>query len=147
MSELKRLCPVCGAANPMDRFSCHACGATMLSDLPVPSSARLPTSWKRAAAGLAVSATALALRVGLQLATDYLERKAAEASRRAEPTTVPITVRDTRPSLRGVREGTRPQIRAWGWSRRVRRRWRGDGTSDVEAEEFHWRADVDPKGF
>lgn len=24
MSELKRLCPVCGAANPMDRFSCHA---------------------------------------------------------------------------------------------------------------------------
>jgi len=147
MSELKRLCPACGAANPMDRYSCQACGGSMRPDLPVPSGARLPATWKRAAAGLAVSATALALRVGLQLATDYLERKAAEASRPAEPTTLPVTVRDTQPLLPGVREGTGPQIRAWGWGRRVRRRWRGDGTSDVEAEEFHWRADVDPKGF
>jgi hypothetical protein len=143
MSELKRLCPACGAANAMDRDACQACGASMVSDLPVPSGVRLPTSWKRAAAGLAVSATALALRVGFQLATEYLERKAAEPSRRGEPTAVPIKVSEAQSQRRDVSEGQSPQIRAWGWGRRVRRRWRGDGTSDIEAEEFHWRAERD----
>jgi hypothetical protein len=98
-------------------------------------------SWKRAAAGLAVSATALALRVGLQLATDYLERKAREVSQGVKPATTSVKVPDVQTSDGEASDGAVPQIRAWGWGRRVRRRWRGDGTDDVEAEEYHWRAE------
>jgi hypothetical protein len=147
MSELKRLCPACGAANPMNRETCRACGGPMLSDLAIPSGTGLPTSWKRAATGLAVSATALALRVGLQLATDYLERKAAQMSRAAAPTDIPVKGRNARPQSRDVNAVTGPQIRAWGWGRRVRMRRRADGTDDIEAEEYHWGTGTDPKGF
>ncbi len=142
MTEVKRLCPTCGAANPMARETCYACGERFTSSLPVRVSERLPASWKRVGASLAVSAAALALRVGLQLAQDYLERKAAPRSARGGRSTIPIKVADAQPQRR-AQMGSRPKVRGWAWGRRVSRSWRSDGSSHVEAEEFFWQSESD----
>jgi hypothetical protein len=142
MTDLKRLCPTCGAANAMARETCYACGTNFGSNLPVPASARLPASWKRVGASLAVSAAALALRVGLQLAQDYLERRAAPQSERDRRSTIPIKVVDTQ-AQRRPEMGSQPKVRGWAWGRRVSQSWRSDGSSHVEAEEFFWESESD----
>jgi hypothetical protein len=126
MTELKRLCPACGAANALERQTCHACGTNLRTTLPVPLGERLPVTWKQVGTSLALGAGALALRVGVELARQFLERKVTELS---EPD---VTVE--RPAERQVAQ---PQVQVWG--RRVRSRWWGGRPQDVEVEEFLWQ--------
>ena len=139
MAELKRLCPECGEPNPMERVRCSACGAHMMSDLPARSEQSLPTSWKRMGASLAVSAATLALRVGLDLATKYLEKQMARAREQSERTEEPTTVQGWRVRRPQPEPPAKARFRFRG--RRVRRSWRSDGSGDVEVEEFGWEDD------
>ena len=139
MAELKRLCPECGEPNPMERVRCSACGAHMMSDLPARSEQTLPTSWKRMDASLAVSAATLALRVGLDLATKYLEKQMARAQEQRERTEEPTTVQGWRVRRPQPDPPAKARFRFRG--RRVRRSWRSDGSGDVEVEEFGWEDD------
>jgi hypothetical protein len=132
MTELKRLCPACGAANALERQTCHACGTNLRTTLPVPLGERLPVTWKQVGTSLALGAGALALRVGVELARQFLERKASELS---EP-----SAKVERPAGRQVvqvNQLTGPQVRVWG--RRMRSRWWGGHPQDVEVEEFFWQ--------
>jgi hypothetical protein len=133
MTAVKRLCPVCGAANSMERARCHACGADIQPHLPVPSGANLPVPWKQVGASLAVSAGVLVLQAGLHLARHLLERKTGPSALH-QPTTIPIHVQDRSPRRR------QPRLRIWG--RRAWRSWSSDGAGQTEVEEFYYEADI-----
>lgn len=141
MSNTKRLCPVCGAANPMTRDRCEVCSADMRSNLPVPLGARLPVPWKQVGASLAVSAGALALRAGLRLARDVLERKAIKAIQRRERADAPKALTRWLPRRKEATEAAPPQPQVRVWGKRVWRRWSSDGTSDLAVEEVYWQAE------
>ena len=139
MTAVKRLCPVCGAANSMERARCHACGADIQPHLPVPSGANLPVPWNQVGASLAVSAGVLALRAGLHLARHLLERKTGPSALH-QPTTIAINVRGRSPRQRQVQETLRPQLRIWG--HRVWGSWSSDGAGQTEVEEFYYETDI-----
>lgn len=141
MTAVKRLCPVCGAANAMERARCHACGADIQPQLPVPSGSNLPVPWKQVGTSLAVSASVLALRAGLHLARHLLERKTRPVGLR-EPTAIPINVRGRSPRRRPGHEPLRPQPRLRIWGRRAWRSWSSDGAGQAEVEEFYCEADT-----
>ena len=67
MEEVKRVCPVCGAANPLEGRVCVKCGADMRRNLPTVPEVGLPMPWQRLGATLVLGAAALALEVGLKL--------------------------------------------------------------------------------
>jgi hypothetical protein len=141
MTAVKRLCPVCGAANAMESIHCHACGADIRSQLPVPAGGSLPVPWKQVGTSLAISAGVLALRAGLHLARYLLERK-TEAAHLREPTTIPIQVRGRSPRQQRGQRPARPQPRLRIWGRRAWRSWSSNGAGQVEAEEFYYEADA-----
>ena len=136
MNSLKRLCPVCGAANDLEAKTCYGCGAEVWSNLPVPAGDRLPVPWKEVGASLAVGAGALALRAGLRLAQHLLERKVARSMQLENRSSAQGEA--STPLSRHVRAPAQPQVRFWG--RRVRGRWRGGEAGQVEVEEIHWQA-------
>ncbi len=140
MGRLKRLCPACGAANALESETCHACGAEMKASLPVPAGERSPVPWKEVGASLALSAGVLAVRAGLRLAGDLLERRAARRMGLQKRTRLPSKVGRWLTRRGEVEEapGQQPQVRVWG--RRVWGRWRSDGERDLEVEEFFWQA-------
>jgi hypothetical protein len=142
MASLDRLCPVCGAANALERIKCHACGADMMRTLPVPLGERLPAPWKEVGASLAVGAGVLALKVGLGLMRSLLERKVARPIALQRRTSVPIKVRRGTLQHGEAEEAprARSQVRVWG--RRMRGRWRSDGEGQLEVEEFYWDGGV-----
>jgi hypothetical protein len=139
MNSLKRLCPVCGAANALELELCRDCGAELRSILPVSSGERLPVPWKEVGASLAVGAGALALRVGLRLAQRYLEKKATLSMQPSVRRSALSAVGKGLEPHRRDREVSpeQPQIRFWG--RRVRGRWRGGKDVQVEVEEVFWQ--------
>ncbi len=140
MSNTKRLCPMCGAANPMTRVRCEVCNADMQSNLPVPLGARLPVPWKQVGASLAVSAGALALRAGLRLARDVLERKAARAIESRERADASRALTKWLPRGKEATEAASPQPQVRVWGKRVWRRWNSDGSNDLAVEEVYWQA-------
>jgi hypothetical protein len=140
MTNVKRLCPECGAANPMDSQRWYACGANLRSDLPVPLGETLPVSWKQVGASLVVGAAALALRVGAQMLADYLERRAAGQQ---EPVRLPTLVRRGLSQQDKAEEPTRHRRRVRAWGRRAWGSWQSDGASHVEVEEFYWQQEPD----
>jgi hypothetical protein len=141
MNKIKRLCPVCGVDNPMERETCRACGAEMASNLPVPLGQRYPVPWKEVGASLAVGAGALALRAGVHLARHLLERQAATAVELTERTSLPSKVRRWLPRRGQADQAQRPRSQVQIWGQRMRGSWRSDGASHVEVEEFYWQAD------
>jgi hypothetical protein len=141
MTAVKRLCPVCGAANAMDRARCHACGADIQPQLPAPSESNLPVPWKQVRTSLAVSAGVLALRAGLHLARHLLERKMRPDELR-EPTATPIRVRGRSPRRGQGQAPLRPQPRLRVWGRRAWRSWSSDGAGQKQVEEFYYEADA-----
>jgi hypothetical protein len=90
-------------------------------------------------ASLAVSAATLALRVGLDLATKYLEKQMARAQEQRERTEEPTTVQGWRVRRPQPEPPAKARFRFRG--RRVRRSWRSDGSGDVEVEEYGWEDD------
>jgi hypothetical protein len=134
MASVKRLCPECGAANSLDRYKCHACGADMRSNLPVPAGERLPVPWKQVGTSLAVGAGALALRAGVQVVRHLLQRKAARSMQLREQTGRLSRRQETEKAPRPT-----AQVRVWG--QRLRGRLDRDGASQLEVEEFYWQAD------
>ena len=141
MTTVKRLCPVCGAANAMERDQCHACGADIHPQLPVPSAESLPIPWKQVGTSLAVSAGVLALRAGLHLARHLLERKTRPAGLR-EPTAIPIPGRGQPPRQQRGQRPVRPQPRLRIWGRRAWGSWSSDGAGQGEVEEFYYETDA-----
>jgi hypothetical protein len=141
MASVKRLCPECGAANSLERERCHACGADMRSNLPVPGGERLPVPWKQVGTSLAVGAGALALRVGLHAVRHLLARKAARSLQLREQTGPPNRVGRWLSRRQETEKAPRPtaQVRVWG--QRLRGRLDRDGASELEVEEFYWQAD------
>lgn len=141
MTEVKRLCPVCGAANSMERERCEACGADFRSDLPVPIGEMLPITWKRVGASLALGVAALAVKAGLNLVSHLLERKTVKPTEfkvRKQPPAqesrwVPRRIEKQKTARRQARVRFRGW-RAWG-------SWRSDGVSQVEVEELYWHAE------
>ena len=144
MGELKRLCPKCGKANPMGSHWCRACGEYMMSDLPARSEQKLPSSWNRMGASLAVGAATLALRVGLDLATSYLEKQMARAQHeRVKQERIRSEVPIMEPCWSVSKPEAEPLAKTRGriWGRRVCGCWRSDGSGDVEVEEMSWEDD------
>ncbi len=140
MSSTKRLCPTCGAANPMARDRCEVCGADMRSNLPVPFEAKLPVPWKQVGASLAVSAGALALRAGLRLARNVLERRAVSAIQSRERADASRALTKWLPRRKKPTEAASPQPQVRVWGKRVWRRWNSDGSNDLAVEEVYWQA-------
>lgn len=141
MAGVKRLCPECGMANSLDRYTCHACGADMRANLPVPSEERLPVPWKQVGTSLAVGAGALALRAGVHVMRHLLERKAARSMQPRAQTGQSNEVGKWLSRRQETEDAPRPaaQVRVWG--RRLRGRLDRDGARELEVEEFYWQAD------
>jgi hypothetical protein len=139
MSELKRLCPACGAANPLENQTCRACGANIRSTLPMPYSERLPVPWKQVGTSLAVGAGALALRVGVNLVRQVLERKAASVLENRAATRLPVRAAKEAAPAKGAAPAPQRGVHMRAWGRRVRSRWQGGRADDVEVEEFFWQ--------
>jgi ribosomal protein L40E len=138
MEKVSRLCPVCGTANPLEAANCRECGSDVERDLPTVRESKLPVPWREVGAGLAVGATALALRAGVQLVRGLLQGR---GRRTLSLSKGPSTLRELkkRLPLRGREEQaatSQPQIRMWG--RRAWGVWRSDGASQWEVEEIQW---------
>jgi hypothetical protein len=135
---VKRICPVCGAANPLEAERCFECGADIERNMPVIREGKLPVPWKEVGASLAVGAAALALRAGLHLLQGLLEKREAKPSPSDRALSPLSKLRRWLPR-RGEEEeahAPQPQIKVWG--RRARGMWRSDGASHWEVEEFLW---------
>jgi hypothetical protein len=144
MDRIERLCPACKAANAIERTRCHACGADLTSQLPVPVGQRLPVPWKKVGTSLALSAGALALRGGLRLAKHLWEKRGELAEHNVQ-TRALDRVRGWL-SRRGEEEqvpGPQPQVRVWG--RRAWGKWGSDGSGQVEVQEFYWQGHSDER--
>ncbi len=136
VDRMERLCPACRAANSMDRSTCHACGANMMSHLPVPVEPRLVVPWKQVGTSLALSVGALALRGGFHLAKQLWEKRARSTQRRVQAHS-PAQSRGWLSRRGEAEEAPGPQVRMWG--RRVWARWERDGDGQVEVQEFYWQ--------
>jgi hypothetical protein len=138
MEKVKRICPVCSTANPLEAERCCECGADIERNLPAIRESKLPVPWKEVGASLALGATALAVRAGVHLLRGLLQERGARAlplsrlpSRlRQLKRRIPRRDQDHKAPV------PRPQVRVWG--RRVWGFWRSDGASQWEAEEFYW---------
>jgi len=152
MERVKKICPVCGAANPLDEERCGVCGASLETRVSIPLGERLPVPWREVGISLALGAAALALRAGLHLVRGLLERKAAGQMELHERPASLSKVRKWPPWRRrlvgspsgpkaawGALEEAprpRPQLRMWG--RRAWGVWSSDGASYWEVEEVFW---------
>lgn len=130
MGRTKRICPVCGAGNPIDAERCRECGVDMGSNLPVPSEERPPVPWKELGTSLVLATAALGLRVGLRLLRGALEKE--------EKTSLLGKVRKWLPWLGREEESpaSQPKVKVWG--KRIQGVWRSDGATHWEVEEFTW---------
>lgn len=141
MNKLKRLCRVCGAANALEVEICPVCGTDLSLDVPAPiAEDRQLVPWKKAGTGLAISAGLLALRVGLELAQSWLDRRASRPAPSRPETSLPLKIARWLGRPGTTEEPPQPEPRIRGWARRMRGRWRG-GRSDWEVEEFYWEVD------
>jgi hypothetical protein len=144
VDRIERLCPACKAANAMERSRCHACGADMMSHLPVPVGQRLPVPWKKVGTSLALSAGALALRGGLRLAKHAWEKRGELAEQRVQTRSLDKVKGWLSRREKGEQApGPQPQVRMWG--RRVWGRRGSDGSSQLEVQEFYWQAHSDER--
>ena len=82
MGEVKRICPFCGAANPLEGRICVRCGADMRRSLPAMPKAGPLVPWREIGGALALGAAYLALELGWRLLKRRL-RKLALPSRRS----------------------------------------------------------------
>ena len=82
MEEVKRICPLCGAANPLEGRICVRCGADMRQSLPTAPGAGPLVPWREIGGALALGAAYLALELGWRLLRRRL-RKLALPSRRS----------------------------------------------------------------
>ncbi|HIC94961.1 MAG TPA: hypothetical protein EYP09_12065 [Anaerolineae bacterium] len=82
MEEVKRICPLCGAANPLEGRICVRCGADMRQSLPAAPGAGPLVPWREIGGALALGAAYLALELGWRLLRRRL-RKLALPSRRS----------------------------------------------------------------
>ena len=139
MDKIQRLCRVCRTANDMESSRCHACGADMTSNLPVPVGQKLPVPWKQVGTSLTLGVGALALRGGFRLAKHLLEKRGWPAGRH-EQSLVPGKVSKWLARREEAEEtpSPRPQVRMWG--RRVWGKWERDGDGQLEVQEFYWQA-------
>ena len=138
MERVKRICPVCGTANPLRSERCCECGADIERNLPAVRQSRLPAPWKDVGASLALGATALAVRAGVHLLRGLLQRRGARPSvpSRAQS---PLSGIRRRLPRRGKEEQARaPQPRVRVWGHRAWGMWRSDGASHWEVEEVFW---------
>jgi len=145
MEKVKRICPVCGTPNPLEAERCCECGAHIERNLPAIPESKLPVPWKEVGASLALGATAVAVRVGVQLVRGLLHRRGAGPSALSR---APSALRELRKHLprRGKEEqalAPQPQVRVWG--RRARGMWRSDGASQWEVEEVFWEGTARPR--
>ncbi len=85
MSDVKRICPQCGEAFPLDARHCAHCGYNMDAALPVPQSS-LPELVSKAAVPVLVGAASLAVSMGWKLLQGML-------SQPAKPKQQPLQVR------------------------------------------------------
>lgn len=139
MDKLERLCPVCRAANAMERIRCHACGADLTSHLPVPVGQRLPVPWKEVGASLALSVGALALREGVRLAKHVWEKRGQPTERDVQTRSLDRVRRWLSRRAEGEETpGPQPQVRMWG--RRVWGKRGSDGSGQLEVQEFYWES-------
>jgi hypothetical protein len=144
MERVRKICPQCGAANPMEADRCVECGATMRGSLPILRESKLPVPWKEVGASLALGAAALAMRAGWRLLQALLERRDVEpvSLRTASSAVSSLGAwrprRGERPKRGEIQEAfpSEPQMRMWG--RRVSGVRCGDGISHWEVEEFVW---------
>ena len=89
MSEVRRICPQCGNAFPLDARHCIHCGYDMDTALPVPQS-NLPELVSKAAVPVLVGAAGLVVSMGWKLLQGML-------SQPAQPKQQPIRVRPSEP--------------------------------------------------
>jgi len=73
MGEVKRICPQCSNAFPLDARHCTRCGHDMDATLPVPQS-NLPELVSKAAVPVLVGAASLAVSVGWKLIQGMLSQ-------------------------------------------------------------------------
>lgn len=138
MARVKRICPVCGAANPLEAERCHECGVDIVRNLPAIQESKLPVPWKEVGASLALGVTVLALRAGLHLLRGLLEGRGAQPSPLSRARS-PLSQLGRWLHRKGEMEEARfsqPQVRVWG--RRAWGMWRSDGASHWKVEEFFW---------
>jgi len=138
MAQVKRICPLCGAANPLEEDSCLQCGADIERHLPAIRESQLPVPWKEVGASLALGVTALALRAGVQLVRALLPKRGAGPSLpgRAPSLLRRLQRQPPRPAQAEEARASQPQVRVWG--RRAWGVWRSDGTSQWEVQEVFW---------
>jgi len=105
MSEVRRICPHCGADTPLNAQHCPACGQDTTAGLPAQHQ-QLPVAVGKAMLPVAVSLAGFALRAGWKLLQSRLAQDAAKAAiqtvaQRAQPPAprpqAPPVVQDQRP--------------------------------------------------
>lgn len=90
---VERICPQCGAGNPLNDRFCGKCGTTLERLLPAPRSssplvrlgAALPVPWKDVGRTLAVGAAALVAEAGIAWLRRRIEQGGAQSGSAAAP--------------------------------------------------------------
>jgi hypothetical protein len=138
MDTLKRLCPQCGKANPLEKTYCEVCGARIETSLSLPVSRNLSLPGKEIGASLAVGAGVLAVRAGLRLVQHLLERNAPTSLGPGSGSSLLARIAHRVSQWAASEEppSPAPDVRFWG--RRVHAHWRSDGTRHLEVEEVTW---------
>ncbi len=134
MDKVQRLCRECKAPNDMDNTTCHACGADITPNLPVPLQPRLPVPWKQVGTSLTLGVGALALRGGFRLAKHILEKRARPTGRH-----VPGKVGRWLARREETEKSPDPQPQVRMWGRRAWGKWERDGSGQLEVQEFYWQ--------
>jgi len=138
MNKTQRLCRQCQAPNDMEDTTCHACGADITPNLPVPLEPRLPVAWKGVKTSLTLGVGALALRGSIGLAKHILEKRGwLEPRHKQSRAPGKVSQRLARREETYKSPDPRPQVRVWG--RRVWGKWERDGNGQVEVQEFYWQ--------
>jgi len=138
MDRVKRICPVCSTPNPLEAQRCYECGSDIETSLPAIRGSKLPVSWREVGTSLALGATALAVRAGVNLLRGLLQQRTTRPSPLSKAPSQPRRPK-RRPPSRDQEEQVpvpQPQVRVWG--RRAWGMWRSDGASQWEQEEFFW---------
>ncbi len=103
---VERICPQCGAGNPLEDHFCGKCGATLERLLPAPRSpsslmrfsAALPVRWRDVGRTLAVGAAALAAEAGIA----WLRRRIEQGSTTVVPAPPSSTLQRVTPVSGGA---------------------------------------------
>ena len=140
MERVKRICPACGAANPLDAKRCPECGADIERGLPAIPESKLPVPWKEVGASLALGLTALALRVGFHLLRGLVQKRGAKPSPLTRAPAPPSKLSRWLARRAEVQEARAPQPQVRVWGHRAWGMWHSDGSSHWQVEEFLWEA-------